>query len=158
MADFGFEGLKLTRAGEQFMNELSKLSKMEIRCGFQEGERGSKPYEDGLTVAQVAAFNEYGTSTIPARPFMKQAWENHGNELKQACQQANNMILNGKTAENAAAMLGAYGVRLIQEEIVDGGFAPNAPSTIRKKKSDTPLIDTGNMRQSVKYVVKRGGE
>ena len=38
-----------------------------------------------------------------------------------------------------------------------GGFAPNAESTIKKKGSDQPLIDTGYMRQSVNYVVKRRG-
>ena len=36
---------------------------------------------------------------------------------------------------------------------------PNAPSTIRKKGSDKPLIDTGRLRQSVNYVIKpKGGD
>lgn len=46
---------------------------------------------------------------------------------------------------------------LVQEKIESGSYEPNAPSTIRKKKSDKPLIDTGRMRQSVKYVIRKKG-
>ena len=46
----------------------------------------------------------------------------------------------------------------VQKEIVDGSFEPNAESTIKKKGSDKPLIDTGTMRQSVTYVVRKVGE
>lgn len=35
-------------------------------------------------------------------------------------------------------------------------LAPNAPSTIRKKKSDRPLIDTGILRRSITYVLRQG--
>lgn len=34
------------------------------------------------------------------------------------------------------------------------GWAPNAPSTIQRKGSDRPLIDTGALRNSITYVVK----
>ena len=40
---------------------------------------------------------------------------------------------------------------------MEGDFEPNAPSTIRKKKSDKPLIDTGRMRQSVMTVIDKKG-
>ena len=35
-------------------------------------------------------------------------------------------------------------------------LAPNAPSTIRKKKSDRPLIDTAQLRRSVTWVLRQG--
>ena len=35
------------------------------------------------------------------------------------------------------------------------GWAPNAPATIKAKKSSRPLIDTGEMRKSIIYVVRR---
>ena len=46
----------------------------------------------------------------------------------------------------------------MQQEIVDGGFVANKPSTIKKKKSEQPLIDTGHMRQSVDFVIKERGD
>jgi hypothetical protein len=47
---------------------------------------------------------------------------------------------------------------LVKTKIVQGPFTPNAPSTIRKKKSARPLIHTGHMRQSIRYVVKKRGD
>lgn len=152
MAEFTFNGLKLTAEGKKYMDELKKLKSMEICCGFQ---RGEDPYADGTDLVTVAAYNELGTSNTPARPFMKQSWENHERELKAVCQQALTDISNGGTADRAAAMIGAVGVGIIQQEIVEGEFAPNAPSTIKKKGSDRPLVDTGHMRQSVHYVVRK---
>lgn len=36
-------------------------------------------------------------------------------------------------------------------------WAPNSPFTIKKKKSSSPLIDTGAMHQAITYVVDMGG-
>ena len=63
----------------------------------------------------------------------------------------------GGTAEQSLKQIGVFGVGLVQEKIESGSYEPNAPSTIRKKKSDKPLIDTGKMRQSVKYVIRKKG-
>ena len=65
-------------------------------------------------------------------------------------------VKNAEDASAAAKDIGAKSVGMIQQEIVDGNWTPNAPSTIAKKGSDHPLIDTGLMRQSVHYVVKKG--
>ena len=46
----------------------------------------------------------------------------------------------------------------MQHQMVEGEFVPNAPSTIRKKGSDKPLIDTGQLRQGVSYKICRKGE
>ena len=157
MADLQFSNeFKMTAYGEKVLAEFNKLFELEAHVGFQ---RGVKPYKDGTDLVDIAAFNEFGTSGTPARPFMKQSWENHTNELKDFSRNANAIIVKGGTAETVAKKAGAFGVRLVREEIVDGNFKPNAPSTIRKKKSATPLIDTGHMRQSVHYVIKKkGGE
>ena len=34
------------------------------------------------------------------------------------------------------------------------GWAPNSPATIRRKKSDKPLINIGEMKKSIIYVIK----
>ena len=34
-------------------------------------------------------------------------------------------------------------------KFTDGTLTPNAPSTIKKKGSSRPLIDTGQLRQSI---------
>ena len=128
---FGFSDL--TPEGRRYFEALKKLSELEVQVGFQ----GDQTAEDGTSLAEIAAYNELGTSTIPARPFMKQSFENHEDELRAACERVNAALASGKSVEQA--------------------LTENAPSTIRKKGSDKPLIDTGTMRQSVNYVVKRRG-
>lgn len=142
----------LTPEGKRYFAELKKLEKLEVQVGYW---RGEKAYDDGAELVDIAAFNELGTSTIPARPFMKQSFENHESDLQGACDTVNALISNGSTAEQALVTLGDFCKALVQEEIVNGGFEPNAPSTIRKKKSERPLIDTGYMRQNVDFKIKK---
>lgn len=145
----------LTPEGKKFVQELKKLERLEVRVGFQSGDAS---YENGADICEIAAHNEFGGSGTPARPFMKQSFENHEAELRAACERVNKAIGNGGTAEAALKQLGVVTKGLVQDEIVSGGFAANSPATIARKGSATPLIDTGTMRGSVNYVIKnRGG-
>lgn len=141
----------LTPEGRRYFAELKKLADLEIQVGFQ----GDQTYEDGTSLAEVAAYNELGSSSTPARPFMRQSFENHEAELQRACDEAMKMIANGGTADQALQTLGLFAKGLVQDEIVNGEFAPNAESTINRKGSAQPLIDTATMRGSVNFVVKR---
>ena len=149
----GFGFTDLTPEGKKYFRELKKMTDMEIQVGFQ----GDQKYEDGTSIAQVAAVNEFGASDIPERPFMRQSFENHEGELQAACDVAQRLVSSGGSAEQALQQIGVVAKGLVQDEIVNGGFAPNAESTIKKKGSEQPLIDTGTMRQSVNFVVKRRG-
>ena len=143
----------MTPEGRRYFAALQKLSELEVQVGFQ----GDQTAEDGTSLAEIAAYNELGTSTIPARPFMKQSFENHEDELRAACERVNAALASGRSVEQALDALGVAIKGLVQTEIVEGGFTENASSTIKKKGSDKPLIDTGTMRQSVNYVIKRKG-
>ena len=149
----GFGFTDLTPEGKKYFRELKKMTDIEIQVGFQ----GDQKYEDGTSIAQVAAVNEFGASDIPERPFMRQSFENHEGELQAACDAAQRLVSSGGSAEQALQQIGVVAKGLVQDEIVNGGFAPNAESTIKKKGSEQPLIDTGTMRQSVNFVVKRRG-
>lgn len=142
----------LTPEGRRYFEELKKLEQLEVHVGYW---RGEKPYDDGTELVDIAAYNELGTSTSPARPFMKQSFENHEGDLQNACDEVNAKISNGSTAIQALEELGTFGKALVQTEIRDGEFEPNAPSTISKKKSEHPLIDTGYMRQNVDFKIKK---
>lgn len=74
---FGFSDL--TPAGKRYFAELKKLAESEIQVGFQ----SDQTYEDGTSLAGIAAINELGSSDTPARPFMRQSFENHKRSFKQ---------------------------------------------------------------------------
>ena len=142
----------MTPEGKRIMQEMNKLVSLEVQVGFQAGEA---QYENGADLCEIAAYNEYGGSDRPARPFMRQSFENHEAELQAACDVVNKTIASGGTAEAALKKLGVMAKGLVQDEIVNGGFEPNAESTIARKGSATPLIDTGFMRQSVNFYIKQ---
>jgi len=164
--NFG-KGYKLTYEGQAYLKRLNELLELEVATGFQEGQSYYKgchhnakgePDDSGADTLEVAMFNEFGTSTIPARPFMKSSFDNHQTEIQQfVASTVNGVALGALDVRTATNRVGVYMKGLIQEEIVNGNWTPNAPSTIKKKGSSQPLIDSGHMRQSVQYVVRKAG-
>lgn len=149
---------KLTPEGKKFYAELEKLKQNEVFIGYQAGH-ATHTDEDGNTadMADIAMFNELGTSTSPPRPFLRMTVDENQAKINAMCEQQAKNIAKGATAEQCLKQLGAFGVSLVQEKIGNGTFEPNAESTVKAKGSDKPLIDTGQMRQSVHYVIKKGG-
>lgn len=146
---------KLTPEGERFYRTLEELKQKAVFVGYQAGEVMD---DKGVDMAQIAMFNELGTSTSPSRPFLRMSVDENKDKIKKLSEQQKKNLTSGSSAENILKQVGVYGVKLVQEKIGNGSFVPNAPSTIRRKGSDKPLIDTGRMRQSVKYVIKGKGE
>lgn len=146
---------RLTPEGKRFYAELKKLHEQEVFIGYQAGEVTD---DKGVDMAQIAMFNELGTSDTPSRPFLRMSVDDNQDKINSMCKSLAGDIAGGGTAEQNLKKLGAFGVSLVQEKIGNGTFVPNAPSTIKKKGSDKPLIDTGKMRQSVKYVIRKKGD
>ena len=150
----GFD--RLTPQGKRFFAEIDELKKLELRVGFQHGEENAG---NGADMADVAMWNELGTANAPPRPFIRQSVDNNAGQINAMCKAQIQAIVRGeKTAKDALQALGVMQKGFVQATIRNGDFTPNAPSTIKKKKSDKPLIDTGRMRQSVNFVIqaKRG--
>lgn len=146
---------RMTPEGERFFAQIEELKRNQVFVGFQAGQVVD---DRGVDMAQIAMFNELGTSTAPSRPFLRKSVDENEDKINATCGKELEKLKSGATAETILKQVGALGVRLVQEKIEDGSFEPNAPSTIRKKHSDKPLIDSSHMRQSVKYVIKKRGD
>lgn len=144
----------LTPEGKKFYKMLEELADKEVRIGYQHGEHQN---EDGVDLCDIAAFNELGTKDIPSRPFLRDSVDNNEAKINSFLQKRTKELANGMSAEKILKEIGVFQKGLVQEEIVNGSFVPNAEATIRRKGSSKPLIDTGRMRQSVNYVIKRKG-
>ena len=151
-------GLDLNPDGEAALKRLEELRGLVIEVGFQ----ADKTAADGKTpLAEIAYYNHFGTINeagqvlIPARPFMDTLSENT-DQLYQFTGQALEAL---STSREVAEAVGSKAKSMIQDAIRNGDWEPNAPSTVKKKGSDKPLIDTGKMRQNVhvQYVIKEGG-
>lgn len=120
-----------------------------VKIGFPAGKA------DGGVIAR-AVYNNFGTSRgIPERPFMQNAMRDNKEKYKAAMKTSAVKILRGETAlAGVMSKLGIVAQGDIQSEITSLMTPPNAPSTIRKKGSSNPLIDTGEMRASVTFKVE----
>lgn len=143
----------ITAEGKKFEKLLKELGQLEVRIGIQQGESN----EDGVDLVDIAMFNELGTIHIPSRPFLRDSVDANADQINAFLQSLKQELLRGGSAEEVLKKIGVFQKGLIQEQIVSGNFAPNSEATIRKKGSDTPLVDTGRMRQSVNYVIQQKG-
>jgi hypothetical protein len=159
----GGSGIRDTDKGlEAIRKEMEKLGSLSIKAGIVEGSGE----QDGVSIAQYAAWNEYGVPAkpggkklwkIPPRPFIRGFVENKDSEIKATQERLVKQVSEGKLdAETAIGRLGQYAQDGIKKNIRDGTFEPNSEETIKRKKSSKPLINTGTMRNSVRYeVVKK---
>ena len=133
--------------------ELARITSgaSNVLIGFPEG---SGSYDTGEAVSQVAAFQEFGTETIPARPFLVPGVESGNAEYLAIAEEGLTAVVDGEMSSNQVmAQIGVMAEAKVKEFIINLSSPPNASSTIRSKKSSNPLIDTGSMVQSVTHVV-----
>ena len=129
-------------------NELKGLIKNKnLEVGFFEVSK----YENGVYVASVASFNEYGTAKIPPRPFFRNAVAKNSKKWNDIL---TNELRNSVDVELAYHRVGEVAKGDIVESIMQTNTPPNSPLTIAKKRSSKPLVDTSFMRSSVNYKVK----
>jgi hypothetical protein len=96
------------------------------------------------------------TITIPKRSFIAAWFDEKAGENRVFAQKLAGMRIDGKlTAEKSLQMMGVKATGGMQRRISAGIQPPNADSTIRRKKSSKPLIDTGQLRSSLTSRVVR---
>jgi phage gpG-like protein len=118
---------------------------------------GTGSYEDGAPIAVIAAVHEFGSADgrIPERSFLRVPLRQNAEGFKKAFQAMIPKVVDGEmTMHQVMSQLGARAVAVSQEAISDGIEPANAESTIARKGSSKPLIDTGALRQSITFVVE----
>lgn len=133
-------------AWRKLYNLLKKVDGASVRAGVLDGD-----------LAVIAAVQEYGSPKrgIPARPAVRQAFENHRGELVALQAKIAQALVEGKMTEHRAMqLLGMWAVGAIKATYTsEGKFTPLAAATIRAKGSSKPLIDTGQLVAAVTFVV-----
>jgi hypothetical protein len=96
--------------------------------------------------------------SIPPRPVLQPAIEDNKEYIGQLLAEAGKAILQGDAAAGETKLhnAGDFAAAAAQGwfENPQNGWPPNSPRTIRRKGSDQPLVDTGEMRKAITYVVR----
>ena len=117
---------------------------------------------DDEELAQVLFFNEFGTVTIPERPSLRSAADNHQSEYADAMSAALAEMIDtahagGAYAATFRAALNRLGVEMRDDAILSllqGPWVQNADSTVEKKGFNWPLYETGRLVAHLNYRVR----
>lgn len=136
---------------KELIEKLKASSQKAVYVGFPAEFNEKVEGSDNFNLASLAAVLEFGNENIPSRPFLRQTLaENQEKYTELFVELFESGVSIGKIYKQIALI--AQGD--VQQNIVNGKWAANAPSTIKRKKSSEPLIDTDKLRQSVKGIVK----
>ena len=135
---------------EAALNSRVSASAALVKVGFLEGAT----YPDGTPVAQVAAWNEYGTTRSPMRDFFRSMIRAKGPKWGEEL--ARVLKTTGGDVPKALALMGERISDQLTQSIVEFSDPPNAKLTVDKKGFNQPLLNTGTMQRSAGYEVDEG--
>lgn len=143
---------------------MAELGRTSVTFGYQ-GATGAEahPSSPENTVAQVAAFAEYGTTSSPARPLGQHTMDANRDAFVDATKRALSDLIDGRAAdaEAVAQSLGELALTALRKTIDTSRewAEANAESTIRAKGHDQPLIgERAKLYENASYAVRRDGQ
>ena len=96
---------------------------------------------------------------VPPRPVIEPAIKDAHKQIAKRIGKAAHAAIDGDETEmeHWIDSAGMYGEKASKKwfENPKNNWPPNAPSTILKKGSDVPLIDTGELRKTIHHVIRR---
>lgn len=112
--------------------------------------------DDGLSNATIAAAHEFGVpGHIPERSFLRSTLgENKGRATGLLIRELKADISQGDFSGRAFAIVGEKLSGEVKRKIQSGINPELDPKTVARKGSSKPLIDTGNLLQSITYEVR----
>lgn len=140
----------------QFLSDLQQKSQNSPHVNV--GVVHDATYEDGTPVTTVAAAQELGTATIPARPFMRPTVAENSHNWSHAV--AQRLAHNGKDPTEALEHLGSQISNEMQDTLAALADPPLAASTVQARaragsgNPAQPLHNTGRLINSITYQVE----
>lgn len=125
----------------KYIRRFKSIEKRKVVAGVFTDSNGSE-------LIKKAFYNEFGTSRIPKRSFLRQ------NDIKKKVRIEEFLDII-KSVDSVFSKIGLQMSSIIKERIRDIRTPVNAPSTIAKKGSSNPLIDSGELINSIDFDLRR---
>lgn len=126
--------------------KLSRLNQRRVTVGIHRKDNTNYPGRD-VTVAKVGFYHEYGTSSLPARIWLR-IFSLISEERKKFLDKLSQTLIKQDDANYILKEIGQYQKDRIKERILSNQVTP--PS---KKASGITLVDEGYLVDSVDYEV-----
>ncbi len=152
----------------ELIDNIKALTDHHLEIGIL-GDDASAPHGDGeTTIGEIAAVHEFGATIqrvgtksqmttlimIPERSFMRAGWDNHEKEVTKKIGELVDGVLVGRWNGDAVYVsIGGFVTTRLQKFLNALSEPPLAQSTIDRKGSDNPLVDTGKLKDSITWKV-----
>lgn len=142
---------------------IEKLATTRVMVGVP-AEKSSRKDGSPVTSADLAYIHENGApeAGIPARPFLKPGIANKQEEIEDRLKAVGNAALDGNVGavDRGFNAVGLIGQNAVRAKINEGVPPPLKPATLaarraRGRTGDKPLIDTGQLRNALTYVIRK---
>lgn len=140
---------------------LAESKTPHAKVGILASKGGGSPHgNSGTTIAEIAAFHEFGTRAVPERSFIRRTFREKRREFRQMAAKLTRGVLQGTTRggmslKRALELLGSWGAAEVKKTItIDGVPPPLASTTVAKKGSSRALVDTGQLLNSITHEVE----
>lgn len=149
------------------IQEILKKTNVEVLVGYPSGrphiEAKHEPQPDGtykggsavgMETADLAKKLYYGDGEIPARPFLTDAIRENAEQIRSVVEEQAKRVVDGLNPN--WRQVGTEAVRVVQE-FVRGDYyennIPNSASTVQRKGSSKPLIDSADLINSTTFKI-----
>lgn len=125
----------------------------------QDAQRGRVTFLPGGQGYKVLGETPPHRIKIPSRSYIRSTVDENQEQWGDlATEYWGQIVDQDLTKFEALSLIGQQIEADIKQKMIKLRTPPNAPSTIRRKGSSNPLIDTGHLMQSIRYVVKAEDE
>lgn len=145
--------VKDTNNTDELLKTLNSIIKNEVTIGVH-GDVGSDIF-DRATWNEFGTHDKKGKVLIPERSFIRACFDTEKAEINRDMGKIAERIVAGQMkVKTGLDLLGDVTKGRVQEYAIKLSAPPNKASTIKKKGSSNPLVDTGQMIGSIDYKVK----
>lgn len=153
---------------DQVMRSIRDLTKEHVLVGVPSSTADRQPDADDplpINNATIGYIMETGSpaKNIPARPHLVPAVAEISDAVAERYRDGAKAALDGRgDIHKTHEIVGLMAQNAVRRKVTEGGFAPLAPATIANRRARgrtgiKPLIDTGQYRASLTYVIRSQG-
>jgi len=142
------------------ISKLTTQKKARVGLFGRNSQRDNQEGEAPIDNVTLGAIHEFGSETkgIPPRSFIRMPLEERAKDLRaDIVREIGDYVRNNQSEETALKRIGIAAENIIQKAFDTKGFGKwpaLKASTIAKKGSASPLIDTAEMRRAITSEVK----
>lgn len=143
------------------LDKLTKALKREvskIRVGILAAGARHDKNSNGLTNAQVGAFHEFGTSTLPIRSFLRMPLKDHLPKKLETSNAFNKDVLKQVVDQGKLTawlkLVAFFAEATVSDAFATGGFGTWIKSDMTHKKNHQTLVETQQLRNSITSEIK----